>query len=57
MKLGRPRQYLRLDAWNAFLSNDFWHLKQRVKLIFIGVGFILAFNALTLGLVALSLIK
>ena len=26
-----PRKYVRLDDFNRFLSNDFWHLARMVK--------------------------
>lgn len=30
-KRGRPREYLRLDAWEQFLKNDWAHLKDEVR--------------------------
>ena len=64
-KRGIPQRYVLwsdwerwlLTQWLPFKTNDFVHLKNRVRILFIEVSFILAFVALILALLSILAIR
>jgi len=48
-KNGRPRSYLRLDAWNYFLNNDWLHLNLKLGKVETKQNFIIAIGISILG--------
>lgn len=44
-KRGRPREYLRLDEWRRFLSNDWKHLTWKVNGMIVLMSIIAIFLA------------